>query len=109
METMKWITWAVVLFFALSWTFGVIRHQQFRLKATVVSMVFWWIEIFIAMAGGFVVFHLLWLMPVSLIVPMQVGNADQLKAPPGSVARIFFKSLLFLSVPIAGLLWWGKT
>jgi hypothetical protein len=106
MEIAKWITWAVVLFFAVSWTYGAVRYEQYRLKATIVSMALWWIEIFISATGAFLVFHLIWLMPLSLMVPLPISSAEQIQNPPGSVTRMLIKSAAVMALPVAVLLWW---
>ena len=104
MQIAKYITWAIVMFFSITWTWGFMRSVELRLKSTVVSIVFWWIEILTVMAGAFAVFHLLWLMPLSLFVPVPISNAEILTRPPGSVVRIFVKSALVIAIPFGVLI-----
>ena len=66
---MSYIVWGLVLFFAGSWTFGLIVRPDFRLKPTVVTLIYWWGFIGLVFLSDISVYHLLWLMPLSLFIP----------------------------------------
>jgi hypothetical protein len=63
------IIWIAVLFFSGTWTIGLITQPNMRMKNTIVTVVYWWIEIFLAYQSSYDVVHLLWLMPLSMAVP----------------------------------------
>ena len=102
----KAITWGVVLYFAITWTLGVVRHEQYRLKSTVASIALWWIDIILVFFGSFTVYHLSWVMPLTLFVAGSIGTLE-LFNPPSSVIRIFVKSFLILAIPVGVLIWWS--
>lgn len=66
---MSYIVWGLVLFFAGSWTFGFIIRPDFRLKSTMVTLIYWWTFIGLVFLLDLSVYHLLWLMPLALIIP----------------------------------------
>ena len=68
MEIMDIIILVVALFFAGSWTFGLLSTPN-TTPPTKVTVLYWWIEILIAFLDGYSALHLLWLMPLSIFVP----------------------------------------
>jgi hypothetical protein len=76
MNALWYLAWAVALFFAGSWAFGLVIRPDYRLKSTVATVLFWWIEIATLFVSGVSVFHLLWLMPISLLLPMFIMLGD---------------------------------
>lgn len=65
----EYATWAVALFFAATWTFGLVMSPRNRNGSNILTVMLWWVAIALAFAGSFSVFHLLWVFPVSLILP----------------------------------------
>jgi len=103
---LKYFVWAAAFFFAGSWTFGLVHRPDFRLKSTICTLVFWWAEIGLALAGAYSHFHLLWLMPLSIFVPtwaMLTDLANFARGPRTSISSILIKSAFILS-PAVGLL-----
>jgi hypothetical protein len=45
MDVLWYVAWALALFFAASWAFGIIVRPDYSLKSTVATVIFWWIEI----------------------------------------------------------------
>ena len=72
MELIRWVIVAVAIFFAGGWLFGLVVRREFRLRSTIVAVVYWWIGIGLAVANAISVFHLLWFMPLVLIVTMVI-------------------------------------
>jgi hypothetical protein len=89
----EWITWGVALFFAGSWTFGMLASPEFRLKANVAAVLFWWGSIAFVLLTGASVFHLWWLMPMSLLVTF------------GALPRTSLGTILFTRGIIIALGW----
>ncbi len=67
MEIMDIIILVVALFFAGSWTFGLLSTPN-TAPSTKVTVLYWWIEILIAFLDGYSALHLLWLMPISVVI-----------------------------------------
>ena len=104
---MLYIVWGLVLFFAGSWTFGLVARPDFRLKSTIVTLIYWWGFIGLVFLSGLSVYHLLWLMPLALIIPgvlMQTEISTKLRANVGS---IFIKSLFLIGPAVGALLYWS--
>lgn len=97
---MIYVLWAAVLFFAGSWTLGLLMNPRMRLKSTIVTVLYWWICIGFAATSQFSPWHLLWLMPLSLVVPM-------LFMMTGSVVAIFIASAIIIGPAIGALLYFG--
>lgn len=97
---MIYVLWAVVLFFACAWTFGLLFNPSMRLRSTIVTVVYWWICIGLAAASQFSPWHLLWLMLLSLVVPMFFMMA-------GSVVRIFVASALLIGPAVGALIYFS--
>lgn len=66
----RYIVWALAAFFAFGWTLGVVLKPLEQLKSTPPTVLFWWGFIGLALAGTLSVYHLIWLMPLSLFVPV---------------------------------------
>lgn len=104
---MTYITWGVVLFFACSWTFGLIVRPDFRLKSTIVTLVYWWTTIGLVALSSTSVFHLLWLMPLALFVPMVIMHAEISTKFHASVGSIFVKSLFVIGPAVTALIYFS--
>ncbi|NUT81780.1 hypothetical protein [Pseudomonas brassicacearum] len=92
---MELAAWVVVLFFAVSWSAGVIINPPFRVKATIAALMHWWVLIITVALTGVSVFHLLWLMPLVIIlctIVMQI-ELQKLRA---KVTSIFVKSAILI-------------
>lgn len=108
MEILKYIVWGLTLFFAGSWAFGMFVRPDFRLKCNVVTVIFWWAEIALAALGFYSVFHLLWLMPISLFIPGAVQQAELKKRfAHAPTAVIFAKSAVPVSLALAALIYFS--
>ena len=92
---MELAAWAVVLFFAISWSAGVIINPQFRVKATIAALMHWWVLIIIIALSGVSVFHLLWLMPLVIILCTIVMQIELQKLQT-KVMSIYVKSAIFI-------------
>ncbi len=51
MEYVEYVLWGLSLFFAGSWTFGLLIRPSYRLKNTVVTVVYWWVAIALVYLG----------------------------------------------------------
>ncbi|MCF7545307.1 hypothetical protein [Pseudomonas petrae] len=71
--------WVVVLFFAVSWTVGMLVSPQHRMKSTIAALAHWWISIAVIGATGISVYHLLWMMPLALMLCMVAMNLELTK------------------------------
>lgn len=110
MEILKYITWGLALFFAGGWTFGLIVRPIGQLKCNYATVIFWWAEIVLAAFGSFNVFHLLWLLPLTLLIPWEVqkvGLRARLRTGivPESIMVIFIKSAVPIGVALVALIY----
>jgi hypothetical protein len=103
MTALTYITWGAVLFFAVTWTAGLLLRPDFRLKSTVATIILWWLWIALAACRVISVFHLVWLMPLSLLVPTGVMAEEIGTKGSCSVVSITMKSL-FLWPIVRGVL-----
>lgn len=62
-------TWVAAIFFAASWTFGLVMSPRNRAGPNILTVMLWWVGVALAAAGQFSVLHLLWAFPVALVVP----------------------------------------
>lgn len=99
---MELAAWVVVLFFAISWSAGVIINPPFRVKATIAALIHWWVLIGIVALFRVSVFHLLWLMPLVLILCTVVMQIELQKLRT-KVMSIFVKAAVLIW-PVAFLL-----
>ena len=104
---MAYLAWAVVLFFAGSWTFGLIVRPDLRLKSTIVTLIYWWAAIGLVAFTSISVYHLLWLMPLALIVPLVLMHAEISTTLHANVSSIFFKSLFIIGPAVGALIYWS--
>lgn len=72
MQILEYVIWALAGFFTISWTIGLILNPQFRLKPTVISVIYWNLYFWSFMLMGFTPFQLIWLMPLTLVLPNQL-------------------------------------
>jgi hypothetical protein len=99
MNALGHVAWALSLVFAASWTFGLIIRPDYRLKSTVATVLFWWTRIATVFISELPVFHLLWLMPLSLLIPAIIMSGN-LRTP--FVAILVWTGLII--VPALGVL-----
>ena len=97
------VLWVIAIFFAASWLFGLIVRPDYRMKSTVVTVAYWWLEIAIVYFAGLHPAHLLWLMPLALIVPA-VTMTSMLHR---SVGTIFAVSSVVIGPSLALLLYFS--
>lgn len=96
--------WVAALFFACGWSFGLAVDPSKRLKATVVTVGLWWVLMAFTALGAFKVPHLLWLMPLALIVPgaIQAGHHKRTLSHP-SLSYVAVGSVLPVLGPAIAL------
>lgn len=70
MQYLGYAVWAVAVFFAFGWAFGLVASPRNRLGSNILTVILWWAAIAACAAGAFSVFHLLWLFPVFLVLPV---------------------------------------
>ncbi len=95
MEIMDIIILVVALFFAGSWTFGLLSTPN-TAPSTKVIVLYWWIEILIAFLDGYSALHLLWLMPLSMAVSLISVSQYTNIWYTASVFGVLVKSLVVL-------------
>jgi hypothetical protein len=100
---MLYIAWGLILFFAGSWAFGLILRPDFRVKSTIAALIYWWIFIGLVILSDLNVYHLLWLMPLTLFTTMFVMTTN-LRA---GVTSIFIKSLFLVGPLVSALFYWS--
>ena len=72
MSAFSYVLIAIAAFFAISWTLGVVTRPDYRLKSTLVTLMFWWLSLLISVFDGMSAFHLIWFFPIALIIPSLV-------------------------------------
>lgn len=89
----------VAIFFAASWTIGLIVSTRNRLPSNIVTVGLWWLQITLAFVGGYGYLHLLWLMPLALFIPyaISMGHMQRHMAHP-SIGYLVMGSTL----PVVG-------
>jgi len=102
---MEYFVWGLAMFFAASWTFGLIMRPDFRLKSTIVTIAYWWLIIGLAILASISVYHLFWLMPVALLVPMLLMQVELSRTLRVSVGGIFIKSLFIIGPAIGAVIY----
>ena len=108
MVILKYIAWGLALFFAGSWTFNLSIRPDLRLKSHVVAIIIWWTEIVLAALGKYSVFHLFWLMPISLYIPQVVQLAEfKRRFAHAPIAVIFVKSAIPVALALAALIYFS--
>jgi hypothetical protein len=106
-EIARYFTYAAALFFAGSWTFGVLTRPEFRLKSTVSAIVYWWLFILAAFLGWYSPFHLWWLMPATLIVMTGISGAMMRQFKPYSTSSLIGAAMIPLGL-CAALAWFAS-
>jgi len=108
-EVLKYIAWGLALFFAGAWTMGVFRKPGgYVAKSIIVTVLFWWIEIGLAVLGFYSVLHLFWLMPLSVIIPGSFESMEVRTRLYSRVGSIFVKSSIPLGVAIGVLIYMSR-
>jgi hypothetical protein len=98
MNILTYIIWAAALFFAVTWTAGLVLRPDFRLKSTIATVILWWIWVAAAACHLYSVFHLVWLMPASVFLPTAVMMNEIARSGKASVLSILLKSVLLWPV-----------
>ena len=65
---MEFIPLIIGLFFTIGWTIGVMTQQQYATVPNRNIVLWWWISIATVFLDGLSYWHLLWLMPLSLLI-----------------------------------------
>lgn len=100
---MVYVLWTIVFFFSVSWTLGLIINPSMRVKSTIATIIYWWISIGLALESTFNPWHLLWLMPLELIVPVIFMYFEMASKSRASVTSVFYQSFIIIG-PVLGLL-----
>ena len=98
MQALKIIVYVIGLYFAGSWTLGIWGNPQYRLKGTVVGIIFWWVEILLAFTGVISVLHLIWLMPLTLGCSTRLMHSELQITGQATFGRILITTALFVSI-----------
>ncbi len=101
---MRTVLWIAALFFAGSWTFGLLVRPDYRLKSTVVTVAYWWVAIAIVFLAELHPAQLLWLMPLVLVIPAQIMQ-QLLLSSANTVGTIFILSGAVIGPALAVLLY----
>jgi len=104
--SITYVLWAVAFLFAGSWTFWLFVSPHMRLTNAIVSVSYWWIAICLALVSAFSVLHLLWLMPLALIVPRLYVQAQIASGRRTDASAIFVKSAFVVAPAMGALLLW---
>jgi hypothetical protein len=88
-EILKYIAWGLALFFAATWTIGILHKPEFRHKSFIVTILFWWLGIGLAMLGFYNVLYLFWLMPLSIFVPSFLERIQRQKQMDAGVFSLY--------------------
>ena len=104
---MVYLVWAAAFFFAVSWTFVLLAKPHHRVKSTVVTVIYWWIGIGLCLAGLFSPWHLLWVMPLAVVVPMIAMYMELASTFSPTAPSIFIKTALVLGPSMAALIYWS--
>jgi hypothetical protein len=70
MDYAEYAVWALAIFFAGTWAFGLVTSPRNRIGSTILTVIIWWVLIAFASTETFSVFHLLWAFPVALVAPV---------------------------------------
>lgn len=103
---MIYLVWAAALFFAFTWTIGLVSNPAMRLKSNIVAVTYWWISISLCLFGAFSAWQLIWLMPVALglsAIAMQIEMAAPHRT---SMIGVFLKTGCVLGPIIIALSYW---
>lgn len=76
---MGWIegvVWALAVFFAATWTLGLLAQPRFRVASTVAGVACWWGYMGVAALGWLNPLHLAWLMPGVMLVSQVLMQAE---------------------------------
>ncbi len=101
---MIYVLWAVVLFFAATWTLGVVTQPHMRLKSTVSTVILWWACIVLVALSMFSPWHLLWLMPLAVFAPVIFMQMEISSRMTTSLASVLVKSALVVGLGVAAVI-----
>ena len=65
---MEFIPLIIGLFFIVGWTIGVMTQQQFATVPNRNVVLWWWIAITTLFLDGLSFWHLVWMMPLTLLI-----------------------------------------
>jgi len=68
MAYLPYAVWAIAAFFILSWSFVLVVIPRRMSKPNFFTLVSWWVSAGGAAAGFYSVYHLLWLMPLAVVL-----------------------------------------
>lgn len=89
------VVWVVALWFGAGWLFGVIAAPRMRLHTNISIVFLWCCSIISVFLGLISVFHLLWAMPLALLLNMPTF-------PPQSFIRLILTRGPILVVALYG-------
>ena len=101
MAWLNYATAAIAVFFAGSWTLGVLVNPEFRLKSTVSGIVCWWALLWASYGAVFHILHLWWLFPAAMFMGALVMNAAMMDIRTLgriSTATVTFRTLVFTAI-----------
>lgn len=75
MQWFEYVIWAAAIFFAGSWTLGLVLSPRNRTGGNILTVVLWWIAMVATFIGEFSSMHLLWAFPAALLVPLLLLGA----------------------------------
>ena len=61
--------WALAIFLAGSWTFGLVVSPRNRIGSTIVTVILWWLLLVTSFSGDLPAWHLLYAFPAALLLP----------------------------------------
>ena len=96
---LEYVIFILAFYLAGSFTYGIIKTFPNTTKATVATTFYWWIAIFLAIGSLYSVYHLLWLMPLFLLLGTIFVTA-WVKPNHGILA-----TLLIPLIPAGTILW----
>lgn len=102
---MGWVlgsVWVLAVFFAATWTLGLVTQPRFRWASTVAGVICWWGYLAAAALGWLNPLHLLWLMPVILLLA-QIFMRAELEATLGT--KGVFPKTVVAALVMGGVAW----
>lgn len=96
MDILRWLIYGVALFFAIGWTYALVRRPDFRLKSSLVTVPYWWVGIGLAFTEVMSPFHLLWFMPIALGLPSFVLTSSWRILHASTVIHFLISSLVLV-------------
>ena len=101
MDILGYIGFAVLIFLAVTWTFGV-RTQLDAGTGTVIGALFFLVSALVLAISGASKIHSLWIVPAGFIIPLIVvfiGNISRLLLLPFRLVAGAFASIVRIGIP----------